>query len=686
MAGKKKRPEQGVRGVTDDVRERARNLREEIESHNYRYYVLDDPSIPDAEYDKLMAELSALEAQYSDLVTPESPTQRVGAAPIDGFEQIRHELPMLSLENAFAADAVREFDQRVKDRLSFDGSIAYAVEPKLDGVAISIAYERGRLSRAATRGDGTTGEDVTHNVRTIQSVPLQLRGDDFPDYLEVRGEIFMPRAGFEALNQRARDAGEKTFVNPRNAAAGSIRQLDPRLTAARPLDMFVYGLGVIRGGDVSERHSDALANLKRWGFKVCPESDVVAGADGCLAYYSIIGQRRDDLPYDIDGVVYKVNEFSLQEQLGFVSRAPRWAIAHKFPAQEQMTTVDGIEWQVGRTGAVTPVARLVPVFVGGVTVSNATLHNFDELVRKDVRVGDTVIVRRAGDVIPEVARVIKEKRRKGARKPKLPVKCPVCKSDVVRSEDEAVARCSGGLFCAAQRIEALKHFASRRALDIEGLGSKLVEQLVELDMVRTPDDLFALTKEQLAGLDRMGEKSADNLLASLEKSKSTTLARFLFALGIREVGEATALNLATHFRALEGLIEADEEALQEVPDVGPIVAAHVRAFFRQAHNLDVIAKLHKAGVDWPVPETTAGDSADNLFAGKTVVLTGTLASMTRTQAKQRIQRLGGRVAGSVSGKTDFLVAGEKSGSKMKSAQNLGVKILTEAEFLDLLPD
>ncbi|MGI9344570.1 MAG: NAD-dependent DNA ligase LigA [Gammaproteobacteria bacterium] len=673
-------------GIPGAVRERAGKLKEEIEAHNHRYHVLDDPSIPDADYDKLMAELSALEAEYSDLVTPESPTQRVGAAPIAGFEQVRHEMPMLSLDNAFADDSVREFDQRVRDRLEFDGAIEYAVEPKLDGVAISIAYERGRLLRAATRGDGTTGEDVTHNVRTIQSVPLKLRGDDFPGYLEVRGEIFMPRAGFEALNRRARDAGEKTFVNPRNAAAGSIRQLDPRLTAARPLDMFVYGLGVIRDGDTVERHSDALANLQRWGFKVCPESDVVAGADSCLAYYAAIGRRRDGLAYDIDGVVYKVNDFGLQDELGFVSRAPRWAIAHKFPAQEQSTTVEGIEWQVGRTGAVTPVARLVPVFVGGVTVSNATLHNFDELVRKDVRVGDTVIVRRAGDVIPEVARVVKEKRRKGARKPKLPAKCPVCHSDVVRSEDEAVARCSGGLVCAAQRIEALKHFASRRALDIEGLGSKLVEQLVELELVRTPDDLFALTKEQLAGLDRMGEKSADNLLASLEKGKSTSLARFLFALGIREVGEATALNLATHCRSLEGLIEADEEALQEVPDVGPIVAAHVHAFFRQAHNLDVIAKLREAGVDWPVPEAPAGDSADNAFAGKTVVLTGALASMTRTQAKQRIQRLGGRVAGSISGKTDFLVAGEKSGSKMKSAQKLGVNILTEAQFLDLLPD
>ena len=688
MAAEGNNPEQGADRVPARVRERAAELRADIEGHNFRYYVLDDPTIPDSEYDNLLGELQELESRYPPLVTPESPTQRVGAAPVAGFEQVRHELPMLSLDNAFAEDSVRDFDQRVRDRLDIEGLVEYAVEPKLDGTAISIVYEHGKLVRGATRGDGTTGEDVTHNVRTIKSVPLQLVGNGYPAFLEVRGEIFMPRAGFEALNRRAREAGEKTFVNPRNAAAGSLRQLDPRLTAERPLDIFFYGVGVVRGGEILSRHSDTLAQLQTWGLKVCPESTVVKGAAGCLDYYAAIGRQRDDLAYDIDGVVYKVDDFSLQQRLGFVSRAPRWAIAHKFPAQEQLTTVEGIEWQVGRTGAVTPVARLAPVFVGGVTVSNATLHNFDELRRKDVRVGDTVIVRRAGDVIPEVARVVMDRRRKGARKPRLPNTCPVCGSEVVRTEGESVARCSGGLFCSAQRVEAIKHFASRRALDIEGLGNRLVEQLVEQNLVKTPDDLYRLTAEQLEGLERMAEKSAAKLIASLEKSKRTTLARFLFALGIREVGEATAANLANHFRDLRLLSQATEDDLQEVADVGPIVAAHVRAFFDQPHNADVIQALIDCGVNWPEPEAPGEilDDVAAVFDGMTVVLTGTLQAMTRQQAREHILSRGGKVTGSVSKNTDLVIAGEKAGSKLKSAQNLGVKILTEAEFLKQISD
>jgi len=684
MTGSGEQQEGQVATGPAGVIQRVSELRREIDDHNYRYYILDDPIVPDAEYDRLMSELTELEREFPQLVVPESPTQRVGASPVDGFEQVQHELPMLSLDNAFSNESVADFDQRVRDRLETDGSITYAVEPKIDGTAISIVYEDGKLRRAATRGDGTTGEDVTHNVRTIASIPLQLRGEGYPGFLEVRGEIFMPRAGFEALNERARKAGQKTFVNPRNAAAGSLRQLDPELTAERPLDFFVYSTGVVRGGEMPGSHSASLSKLNGWGLKVCPESDVVDGVDGCIAYYDEIGRKRDSLPYDIDGVVYKVDVFEQQQRLGFVSRAPRWAIAHKFPAQEEMTTIEGIEWQVGRTGAVTPVARLAPVFVGGVTVSNATLHNFDELKRKDVRVGDTVIVRRAGDVIPEVARVVSERRRKGARKPKLPTRCPVCGSDVERTEGEAVARCSGGLYCSAQRVEAIKHFASRRAMDIEGLGSKLVEQLVDSELVTTPGDLYGLTTDQLSILDRMGEKSAGNLIASLEKSKRTTLGRFLYALGIREVGEATAQNLASHLRGVESLAEASVETLQEVPDVGPIVATHVRTFFQQKHNADVIRQLLESGISWPQPEAPMTDGKDQIFGGMTFVLTGTLQSMTRNDAKAKIQSLGGKVTGNVSKNTDFVISGEKAGSKLKSAQNLGVKILTEEAFLELL--
>jgi len=670
--------------VDGKIEKRINALREEINSHNYRYHVLDEPIIPDAEYDKLLTELAELEAIHPSLIIPESPTQRVGAAPASGFAEVRHESPMLSLDNAFNDEAVTDFDKRVRERLKVAGPISYAVEPKLDGTAISIVFEHGRLTRAATRGDGTTGEDVTHNVRTISSIPLQLHGTDFPAFLEVRGEIFMPRAGFDALNEKARKAGEKTFVNPRNAAAGSLRQLDPRLTATRPLDMFVYSIGQTPGRRVTERHSQSLERLKDWGLKVCPESDVAKGPSGCLRFYHQMAELRDSLPYDIDGVVYKVDDLELQEQLGFVSRAPRWAIAHKFPAQEQLTTVAAVEWQVGRTGSITPVARLAPVFVGGVTVSNATLHNFDELKRKDVRVGDTVIVRRAGDVIPEVVRVLKERRKGKPRKVKLPGICPDCGSEVIKPEGDAVARCTGALFCSAQRKESLKHFASRRALDIEGLGSKLIDQLVERQMVTVPADLYTLSEEALLELDRMGPKSAENLIASLNSSKETTLDRFLYALGIREVGEATALNLANYFRSLDALIDTTEEELQAVPDVGPVVAAHIAAFFRQVHNREVIDALVKHGLHWPRPEGVA--NVDHQFAGLTIVLTGTLGDLTRDEAKARITALGGKVAGSVSKKTSLVVYGESAGSKLQKARDLGVETMDEAHFMEALSE
>ena len=657
-------------------------LREEINAHNYRYHVLDDPVLPDVEYDKLLIELIELEKSHPSLVKPDSPTQRVGAKPVGGFVEVQHDLPMLSLGNAFSDEAVEDFDKRVRERIKSAGPICYAAEPKLDGTAISIIFENGKLTRAATRGDGLTGEDVTHNVRTIPSIPLKLRGGGYPRYLEVRGEIFMPRAGFNALNDKARKAGEKTFVNPRNAAAGSLRQLDPKLTAERPLDMFAYSVGQVRDGQLPACHTKALARLRDWGLKVCPESDVAEGPEGCLQYFQQLAQRRDDLPYDIDGVVYKVDDFELQAQLGFVSRAPRWAIAHKFPAQEQLTTVVAIEWQVGRTGTVTPVARLKPVFVGGVTVSNATLHNFDELQRKDVRVGDTVIVRRAGDVIPEVVRVLKEQRKGRPRKIKLPEDCPICGSEVIKPEDDAAARCTGGLFCSAQRKESLKHFASRRALDIEGLGSKLIEQLVDCQLVQVPADFYALSEEMLLGLDRMGPKSAENLVAALQKSKQATFDRFLYALGIREVGEATALNLANYFRSLEKLAAASEEELQAVPDVGPVVATHIAAFFRQKHNQEVIEDLIKHGVHWPTPQ--APIKPNHELAGLTVVLTGSLTKFTRDEAKARITALGGKVAGSVSNKTDLVVYGENSGSKLQKARDLSVKIMDETQFISTL--
>ncbi len=662
---------------------RIESLRREINHHNRLYYVYDSPQVPDAEYDRLMRELQSLEAQHPDLITPDSPTQRVGDAPLTGFDEVLHRVAMLSLDNAFSEQEMADFERRIRDRLKFapDSIIHYLAEPKLDGLAVNLRYEQGRLIQAATRGDGTRGEDVTSNVRTIKAIPLTLDGTDWPDVLEVRGEVFMPREGFERLNARAREAGEKTFVNPRNAAAGSLRQLDPRISARRPLRFFAYGFGEISSGQLAATQQACLARLEAWGLPVSPIAKRVAGVEGCLDYYRGIMQHRDGLAYDIDGVVFKVDDLAQQEQLGYVSRAPRWAIAYKFPAQEEMTRVEAIEFQVGRTGAVTPVARLQPVFVGGVTVSNATLHNMDEVERKDVRPGDTVVVRRAGDVIPEVVSVVDPKRSDRSDAVTLPSHCPVCGSEIDRPEGEAVARCSGGLFCPAQRKESLKHFASRKAMDIEGLGDKLVEQLVESQLVDSPAELFHLTLQQLSGLERMAEKSAQNLLDALQKSKQTTLPRFLFALGIREVGEATARALASHFGTLDAIREADEEQLQETPDVGPIVAAHIVAFFRQDHNSDVIRELIEAGIQWPDVERVSEEQQP--LKGKTCVITGTL-SRPRDEIKADLESLGAKVSGSVSKKTDYLIAGEKAGSKLTKAEDLGVTILDEAGLNELL--
>lgn len=658
----------------------AARLREQIDYHNHRYYVLDDPEISDAEFDALMRELQTLEAQYPALATPDSPTQRVGAAPVSAFGEVRHELPMLSLDNAFSEGEVRDFDRRVREGLKVE-NVVYSAEPKTDGLAISLMYEGGVLISAATRGDGYTGEEVTQNVRTIRSVPLRIAAKNCPRRLEVRGEVYMPKRGFHELNRRQEERGEKLFANPRNAAAGSLRQLDPRITASRPLEMVCYGVGVVEGGTVPDHHSAILDQLGRWGFRVSTERAVVSGAEGCLAFYADLALKRALLPYEIDGVVYKVDALEQQRKLGFVSRAPRWALAHKFPAEEAMTVVTAIDVQVGRTGAVTPTARLKPVFVGGATVSNATLHNEDEVHRKDVRVGDTVIIRRAGDVIPEVVAVVKERRPSGTHVYQLPKHCPVCGSDVVRVEGEAVARCTGELYCPAQRKEAILHFASRRAMNIDGLGDKLVDQLVEKNLIKNVADLYHLTHAELMALERMGPKSAENLLHAIERSKTTTLARFLYALGIREVGEATAQTLAAYFGDLESIAQADEPALQAVPDVGPVVAQRIAAFFREHHNVEVIDKLRNAGVHWP-PMPRRADNAP--FAGKTFVLTGTLHTLTRDEAKERLQALGAKVAGSVSNKTDYVVVGEDPGSKRDKAAALGVTLLDEEAFTKLL--
>ncbi|MEE4376217.1 MAG: NAD-dependent DNA ligase LigA [Candidatus Competibacteraceae bacterium] len=656
-------------------------LHKQLNNHNYRYYVLDDPVIPDAEYDRLLRELQDLEQTYPELITADSPTQRVGAAPISAFAQVHHAIPMLSLDNAFTNEEVADFDRRICQQLDTD-EVGYAAEPKLDGLAVSLRYEQGVLVRGSTRGDGFVGEDITHNIRTLKTVPLRLLGQDYPPVLEVRGEVFMPKQGFEALNAQARQRGEKTFANPRNAAAGSLRQLDPRVTATRPLDMFCYGVGVVEGTVLPQLHSEIVNRLAAWGLHICSEVQLVSGVQGCLDYYQELLARRASLPYEIDGVVYKVDRLDQQRTLGFVARAPRWAIAHKFPAQEALTTVTDIQIQVGRTGALTPVARLEPVLVGGVTVTNATLHNVDEVHRKDVRVGDTVIVRRAGDVIPEIVKVLPERRLDGAVSFTLPECCPVCGSQVIRPEGETVARCIGGLFCSAQRKEAIRHFASRRALDIEGLGERLVEQLVEQAGVRSPADLYDLDTAKLASLERMGPKSAENLCQALQASKTTTLTRFLYALGIREVGEATARILARHFGTLDGFIAADQDRLQQIPDIGPVAAANIRAFFSEPHNREIISRLRLAGVHWP--ESDATPNTSQVLAGKTFVLTGTLSGMSRDEAKTRLQSLGAKVSGSVSAKTAYLVAGAEPGSKLAKAQALGVTVLDEAGLLNLL--
>jgi DNA ligase (NAD+) len=670
-----------MKAAPASVQQRVVRLRAEINRHNYRYHVLDDPEVSDAEYDRLLAELRSVEADYPAVVVPDSPTQRVGGAPVAAFAQVRHRVPMLSLDNAFAREDVIAFDRRVRERLETEREITYACEPKLDGLAVSLTYRKGLLEVAATRGDGNVGEDVTHNIRTIKSVPLRLAGKSHPELLEVRGEVFMSIPGFREMNRVASEKGEKTFVNPRNAAAGSLRQLDPKLAASRPLEVFFYGASVIEGRKMPGHHSEVLAMLRDLGLRTSPESRVVEGVDGLIGYYDDIGRRRSALRYQIDGVVYKVDALDLQRELGFVARAPRWALAHKYPADEEMTRVRAIEWQVGRTGALTPVARLDPVFVGGATVSNATLHNFEELRRKDVRVGDTIVLRRAGDVIPEVVKVVEEKRPPGAPVAELPEKCPVCGSDVEREEGEAIARCAGALVCPAQLKESLRHFASRRAMDIEGLGSKLVDQLVELGLVKDASDVYRIGASKLAELDRMGEKSAGKLIGALERSKSTTFSRFLFALGIRDVGEATAESLARHFRTLGALRAATTAEIEEVPDIGPITAAHVHAFLAEPRNARVIDDLGQLGVQWP--EAAAPKARGGAFDGKTFVLTGRLASMSRDEAGEIIRELGGSVSGSVSKKTHYVVAGDDAGTKLRKATELGLRILDEDQFLKL---
>jgi DNA ligase (NAD+) len=698
-----------------DAVARATELRQRIEDANYRYHVLDNPTIPDADYDKLMRELEALEAQYAELATADSPTRRVGARAHGGFAEVTHAVPMLSLGNAFETDGdndrekyreVADFERRIEQTLGRREPV-FSVEPKLDGLAISLRYENGVFVQGATRGDGAVGEDVTANLRTVKAIPLRLRGEGWPRVLEVRGEVIMPRAGFEAFNERARATGDKPLANPRNGAAGSLRQLDPAITAKRPLAFFAYAVGRVEEGELPDTHSATLQKLREWGFPVSPEVSTAKGFEGLITYFRKIGAKRDSLPYDIDGVVYKLDDYAGQQEMGFVSRAPRWAIAHKYPAQEQATTVESIEVNVGRTGAVTPWVLMTPVQVGGVTVTRATLHNADQIARLDVRVGDTIIVRRAGDVIPEVVRVIEDKRPLDAKgRPKhaayqLPTECPVCGSAVEREEGEVVARCTGGLFCPAQRVQALFHFASRRAMDIEGLGERFITALVEFDMVRSVADLYCLTVEDFVSMKQRADalagtvpetvksgkvatKWAENLVAAIDASRNTTLERVLYALGIRDVGESTARTLARHFGALDPLLAADEDTLRQVPDIGPIVAARIAHFFAESHNREVIAALRANGVHWP--EGAPQRASEGPLAGKTVVLTGGLSSMSRDDAGARLEALGAKVSGSVSKKTSFVVAGEAAGSKLAKAQELGIEVWDEAKLLAYLAD
>jgi len=659
------------------IQEQYKQLIKKINYHAYRYYVLDDPEIPDAEYDKLFRQLEAIEKDNPEFVTPDSPSQRIGGKPLDAFEQIVHNVPMLSLSNAFSIEEIEDFNRRVTKLVDDGEKVQYTAEPKLDGLAISIRYENGFLTQAATRGDGQTGENVTLNIKTIQSIPLALIGEGFPDILEVRGEIYMPKKGFEQLNKSQLEKGEKTFANPRNAAAGSLRQLDPNITATRRLAFYCYGLGQIEGikQPLAETHYERLQQLKGWGIRICPEIRLLNSWQECMPYYENIQKQRQTLAYEIDGVVYKVNSYAQQSQIGFISRAPRWALAHKFPAEEATTKLLAIDVQVGRTGALTPVARLEPVFVGGVTVTNATLHNQDEINRKDVRVGDVVVVRRAGDVIPEVVRPVISERQGELDQFTMPVRCPVCGADAVQEEGEAKSRCSAGLFCPAQKKEAIKHFASRKAMDIDGLGDKLVEQLADEKVINNIADLYSMTGEQLIVMERMGEKSVDNLLAAIETSKNTTLNRFIYSLGIREVGETTARSLANHFTTLEALMAADEEALQSVNDVGLVVAKSIATFFKQDHNLEMIQRLLDAGIHWPEIIPIAEDELT--LKDKVIVITGTLNNYSRNELKAQLQALGAKVTGSVSKKTDILIAGEKAGSKLTKAQELGIRIIDE---------
>jgi DNA ligase (NAD+) len=667
--------------MTDAILKKIKLLQQTLDEYNYQYYVLDNPSVPDIEYDRLFRELVALETQHPEYISTDSPTQRIGAAPLAYFSQSTHKQAMLSLDNAFTEEELRAFDKRVCDRLKV-ASVSYFCEPKLDGLAINLLYEQGKLVLAATRGDGLHGEDVTQNVRTIETIPLHLRGKHFPSSIEIRGEVYMPLKGFNAMNAHAQTLDEKIFANPRNAAAGSLRQLDPQITAQRPLAFFSYGVGDTGDYDLPDTQSELMEQLALWGVRISPLRYIANNIDECLQYHQRLLAQRAQLAYEIDGVVYKVNRLSLQQQLGFVARAPRFALAHKFPAQEEMTLLENVDFQVGRTGALTPVARLKPVSVGGVTVRNATLHNMDEIVRKDVRIHDTVIIRRAGDVIPEVVSVVLSRRPHNAAKIELPKTCPVCGAAVVHNPHEAVARCSDGLLCPAQRAASIKHFASKGGLDIEGLGDKLVNQLIECDLVKTPADLYQLTSEDLSNLARMGPKSAENLLQALDKSKETTLAKFIYALGIREVGSQTALNLAQYFEELSPLMQADVDTLQQVPDIGTVVANNIVNFFKLEKHQRLIAQLQTIGIHWPA--VVKPSAASQPFTGKTFVLTGTLMQLTREDAKAQLQALGAKVSDSVSAKTDYVVAGDKAGSKLTKAQALGVKVLDETQFLHLI--
>jgi DNA ligase (NAD+) len=670
--------------ILEQVRIEYEQLKDELNQHNHRYYVLDEPTVPDSEYDRSMRRLQEIEQQYPELLSDDSPSQRVGGAALPSFSQVSHAVPMLSLDNAFNEEELEAFDRRVSDRLNYkdEQQIDYVCEPKLDGVAVSLLYREGLLVRGATRGDGKVGEDITANVRTINSIPLKLNGVGIPELLEVRGEIYLPRGGFDRINAAAIAKGDKAFVNPRNAAAGSLRQLDSKITASRPLEMCAYSVGQFQGGETPDSHLNMLKALGRWGFKINTYVEAVKGIAACEAYYERMQARRDQLSYDIDGIVYKVNDLALQQRLGFVAKAPRWAIARKFPAQEEMTQLLDVEFQVGRTGALTPVARLAPVFVGGVTVSNATLHNADEIARLGLCIGDTVIIRRAGDVIPKVAAVVLDRRPADARAIVFPETCPVCQSSVRRVEGEAVARCSGGLFCGAQSKEAIKHFASRKAMDIDGLGDKLVELLVDRGLIYSPADLYELSAAKIADLERMGEKSAQNLIDSIAVSRQTTLGKFLFALGIREVGEATGQTLARNFGSLEAIIEADQDALLEVDDIGPVVAYYIRDFFRNPDNLSIINALRESGVSWDDIDISAQDSQP--LKGQTWVLTGGMEIMSRAEAKDRLQELGAKVAGSVSAKTSQVVAGPGAGSKLTKAQSLDIPVFDEEQFLAFL--